>query len=761
MDRVSGLDDPQLRAFAPLILVAWSDFDLDPATRANVLAAIASEPWLRPAARAVLAAWTDPAAPPTAAELARLHSLIDHVAKTASTRARASFARAARSIAGDETARNAAARLARELGMYPGRADERATAAVPPPPRDAELVATLTRVLDGDHADVRARTRAFLAAADRRAYGLHDDEERAQVRAWLRDFASTELGALAFPGATSDRDLAAFTAVFEELGHGNLSLLVKIGVQLGLYGGAIWALGTARHHARLAAVAACAELGCFAMSEVGHGSNVAGVETIARYIRETRELELHTPSESARKEWIGGAAHDARWAVVFAQLEVGGEREGVHAILVPIRDASGAPCAGVRTGDSGHKLGLNGVDNGRLWFERVRVPVGNLLDRFASIDERGVYASSIASPDRRFFTMLGALIGGRVSVASAAVSAARTALAIAIRYAHARRQFGDDGERLLIDYPAHRRRLLPHLADSVVLRIACAELRRRHAAALASATDGVPADTRELEAEAAALKVLCSRHAIAAAQDAREACGGQGYLSVNRIAELRADVDIFTTFEGDNTVLAQLVGKALLGAEQKQLAAGGTLAVLRAVGRRLATAVLEKNAVQARRTDPDHLRDRDMQLAALRYREQHLVDTCMQRIKSRVDAGAGGEAALLAVQEHVVAIAAAFAERCAFEWFAEAERAAPPSVQPLLAALGNLSALSRIETHGAWFLETGYFEVPKLRAIRKEIEALLAEVAPMSRDVVDAFAIPDACMAAPIAFFDPAHPMYG
>jgi acyl-CoA oxidase len=720
MDRVAALDDPQLRAFAPLIFVAWSDDDLDAGVRERVLAQVAAEPWLRPAARAVLAAWMDPAAPPTAAELAQLHALIEHVKTTASPR--------------DQLA--VADRIGRELGIYAGTAPA-------PAPRapDRALIDGLRAVLDGEHADVRDRVRAFLG--DHRAYGLSADAERVKVRGWLRELAATQLPALAFPGVTSDRDLAAFTAVFEELGHGNSSLLVKLGVQVGLYGAAIWALGTARHHARLAKIAAFEELGCFAMSEVGHGSNVASLETVARYDAATRELEVHTPGESARKEWIGGAAHDARWAVVFAQLEVAGVRHGVHAVLVPIRDAASAPLPGVRTGDSGHKLGLNGVDNGRLWFERVRVPADNLLDRFATITD-GTYASPIASADKRFFTMLGALIGGRVSVASASVSVARTALAIAVRYAHARRQFG----QLLMDYPTHRRRLLPHVADSVVLRIACAALRKRHAAAV------VGSDTRELEAEAAAMKVLCSRHAVAAVQDAREACGGQGYLSVNRIPELRADVDIFTTFEGDNTVLAQLVGKALLGAERKQLTAGGTLAVVRAVARRLAP----RNPLAARRTDD--VGDRDFHLATLRHREQSLVETCVLRIKKRLDAGADGDTAVLAVQEHVVAIATAFAERRALEWFAEAEAAAPAAVQPLLAQLGTLFALARLASHAAWFLESGYFEPSKLRAIRKAQDALLAELAPLSRDLAEAFAIPDACLAAPIAFFDPAHPTY-
>jgi hypothetical protein len=475
-------------------------------------------------------------------------------------------------------------------------------------------------------------------------------------------------------------------------------------------------------------------------------------------------------------------------------------------------------------------MGLNGVDNGRLWFEHVRVPVDNLLDRFASIDREGHYGSPIASPDRRFFTMLGTLIGGRVSVGAGAVSAARAALAIAVRYAEARHQFGPETERRLLDYPTHRRRLLPHLAETVVLRVAFGELRRRHAQAFA----GELGDTRALEAEAAALKVFASARAVEAVQAAREACGGQGYLSVNRIPELRTDVEIFTTFEGDNTVLAQLAGKAMLGAYRKQLATGGNRAVLRAVVRRVGS------ALGVRRAGSESVRDRGWQLAALQFREDHLVETCAARIKKRLDDGFEGEAAILAVQEHVVAIAEAFAERCTAEWFAAREAAArdadrtgvslatatagktnsgpdgtdldgktnpgsdaavaanpagktnpgsvgktnPGSVaagsvtetnpgsgsnktnpgsgssSALIARLGDLALLARLERHAAWFLETGYFDTARTREIRREVETLLGEVAPHAREITDAFGIPDACLAAPIAFFDPAHPTY-
>ncbi len=75
-----------------------------------------------------------------------------------------------------------------------------------------------------------------------------------------------------------------------------------------------------------------------------------------------------------------------------------------------------------------------------------------------------------------------------------------------------------------------------------------------------------PQEQRELEGRAAGLKVANTWHAARAIQEAREACGGAGYMAENRLTALRADVDVFTTFEGDNHVLTQLVAKELLTA---------------------------------------------------------------------------------------------------------------------------------------------------------------------------------------------------
>src|SRR5215210_1035904 len=378
----------------------------------------------------------------------------------------------------------------------------------------------LRALLDGEHAAFRDRVREWLSdAANAPAADLPMDEHRAKVLAWATELASKGDTAMGYPVEYGGQDaVGRSVASFETLAYGDLSLLVKCGVQFGLFGGAVLHLGTRRHHERhLQAIAALDLPGCFAMTETGHGSNVQALRTTATYDARAQEFVVHTPDDDARKDYIGNAARDGRIAAVFAQLIVGGDPRGVHALLVPLRDDDGNVLDGVRIGDCGAKLGLDGVDNGRIWFDHVRVPREALLDRYAQVSPEGEYTSAIENPTKRFFTMLGTLIQGRVSVCGASIGATKVALDIAIRRGLTRRQFGPPGapEAVLLDYRTHQRRLLPALATTYGLHFAQDRLREQLPSALSA---GVTGDDdrrrRELETLAAGLKAIATWHAI-------------------------------------------------------------------------------------------------------------------------------------------------------------------------------------------------------------------------------------------------------
>jgi acyl-CoA oxidase len=542
--------------------------------------------------------------------------------------------------------------------------------------------------------------------------------------------------------------------------------MVKAGVQFGLFAGAILHLGTEKHHERYLADAIGGRLlGCFAMTETGHGSNVQALGTTATYDEAAGEFVVHTPTEAARKDYIGNAARHGRMAAVFAQLVVGGESHGVHCLLVPIRDEEGTALPGVTLSDCGPKLGLNGVDNGRIGFDQVRVPRDALLDRYAQVDATGNYQSEIENPDRRFFTMLGTLVQGRVSVGGAAINASKVALAIAIRYGAKRRQFGAPGsadEALLLDYRMHQRRLLPLLARTYALHFAQAELVDEFVRVFGD--DGNEHDRRALEAQAAGTKALGTWHATETIQMCREACGGAGYLAENRLATLKADTDVFTTFEGENTVLLQLVAKGLLTDYRESFGKLDPLGTARYIAAQAVEIAVEKAALRplierlrdvvpnrSDAADPDAgLRDDAYHSGLLRFREEHMLAGVARRLKAGIDAGDDPFEVFNRCQDHVIAAGRAHVDRVVLEAFQVATAGAPEEIRSQLKDVYDLHALATIEAERAWYLEHGRLSPARSKAITALVNELCAVVRPSVLELVDAFGIPGSAVEVPM-----------
>ncbi|MEM6801565.1 MAG: acyl-CoA dehydrogenase [Bacteroidota bacterium] len=763
--------NPDALALLPLLYIAWSDEILTPTEIKSIEEFIEGQDWLEKEDKLFLCSRLDPASPPTPKQVKEWASLIRHQAANLPEDSLKDLASLGRELAKlgkqedashfhPESAEKALHDAASMLGLISQESVEEILAAprlekieeaeedVYPPAFDP---AFMKAYLDGDFANFKDQLRTLFSdptfSYDR--ISENKAEFRETVFEWMQDLADRGYGALAYPEfAGGKSDMRAYITVFEMMGHHDISLAIKFGVQFGLFGGSIMGLGTEKHHrAYLKDTGSLALPGCFAMTEGGHGSNVRDLETTATYDVATEEFVIHTPHHYAHKEYIGNAAVHGRMATVFAQLITEGENYGVHAILVPIRDEAGNTLPGVRITDSGRKLGLNGVDNGRIWFDQVRVPRENLLNRFGDVAKDGSYSSPITNEAKRFFTMLGTLVGGRISVPMAGLSAAKSGLAIAIKFADKRKQFGPAGkaEISILNYRTHQRRLMPLLANAYAFHFAHQAMAERYVHA-------TEAEGREIEALAAGLKALSTWNTTNTLQECREACGGAGYLWANRFADMKADTDIFTTFEGDNTVLMQLVAKSRLSDFKAEFNSMNVFNMVNFFASKAFDALADKNPIAIRKTSKKHLRDIDWLVDMHRDRENSLVMSAARRLKHRLDKGMNSYDAFLEVQTHLVTMAEAYMERIILEYFRDAVRAcSDPDVKRVLKKLCALYGLSRIEEHMTFYFTHDYLSDAKANAIRYQIDKLCLALRKQAIPLVDSFAIPDEILAAPIA----------
>lgn len=610
-------------------------------------------------------------------------------------------------------------------------------------------VATLTSILDGDVANAIKEVKKVISSPEF-AYETTTDVHvyREKVLEWCQVLADRNLGNRAYPSKYGGgENLAEYFAIMETLSFHDLSLVIKFGVQFGLWGMSINSLGTDKHFKKYLQKVGSFELpGCFAMTETHHGSNVKGLQTTATYNHDAKTFTINTPTPQDQKEYIGNAANHGIMATVFAKLIIDDVDYGVNAFIVPIRDENKQPLPNVEINDCGLKMGLNGVDNGTLSFHNVVIPYDNMLDKFASVNDKGEFESSIPSDNRRFFTMLGTLVGGRIGIPRSALSAAKSGLAITIRYSDQRRQFGPErgSEIPILNYRMHQRRLFPPLAKTYALHFALRYLTQRF-------IDKKPEEMQEIEALAAGLKAYTTWHTTATLQECREACGGKGYLSENRIDALKNDTDVYTTFEGDNTVLMQLVAKNRLSEFRKQVSDMTASDKVSYVWNQTKVYLSEKNPFITRDTNAEHLLDPAFYLNAFYYREQEIVTSAAKRIKKLIDYGLDAYDAFNVAQHQMIDVAKAYLERVVLEQFlTKIQTINDASAKAMLEKMAHLFALSTIDDNKAWYLENNYLETVKTVAIRKTVNQLCWDIRLDAVALVDAFGIPESCLAAPI-----------
>lgn len=580
-----------------------------------------------------------------------------------------------------------------------------------------------------------------------------------------------EAGAIqrAYPKALGGADNhGGNIAGFQELVYADPSLQIKSGVQWGLFGAAILHLGTEHHHETwLPDVMTLKLPGAFAMTEIGHGSDVDSIGTTATYDAETQEFVIHTPFKGAWKEFLGNAALHGQAAVVFAQLITRGVNHGVHAFFVPIRTPDGEMLPGIGSEDDGVKGGLNGIDNGRLHFTNVRIPRENLLNRYGDVAPDGSYSSHIESPGRRFFTMIGTLVQGRVSLDGAAVNAMKGALAIALRYGSERRQFpGPDGrDTVLLDYGHYQRRLLPRLAETYAMQFASHRLLETFDEVFSGAND-TDENREDLETLAAALKPLSTWAALDTLQETREATGGAGFMAKNRLTGWRHDLDIYVTFEGDNNVLLQLVGKRLLTDYAARFKDGDVAAIAKAVAGQIGEGAARFGLRQMgqsiadlgqRARSVESVRDPEAQRSLLTDRVETMVEQIAMALRSatkdvpREERAVANAAAFNAQQTKLIEAARAHGELLQWEAFTEALEGFEGDTLTVMTWLRDLFGFSLIERHIEWYLINGRLSGARAEAVTAYIDRLIGRIREHALDLVDAFELTPELLRADIA----------
>ncbi|RYZ67632.1 MAG: acyl-CoA oxidase, partial [Proteobacteria bacterium] len=327
------------------------------------------------------------------------------------------------------------------------------------------------------------------------------------------------------------------------------------------------------------------------------------------------------------------------------------------------------------------------------------------------------------------------------------------------RYALQRRQFeGVPGEEtVLMDYRMHQRRLLPLLAEAYAFRFAHNQLvARMHR--LQTEADPDAHAQRELEGRAAGLKAALTSFATRAIQECREACGGAGYLAENRLTTLKADSDVFTTFEGDNVVLLQLVAKELLtsyaqevtGLDPVGMVKFAASTVAETVKERTAAAQLIQRLIDARSRDDDHnLLDRGTQLDLFEDREQHVIETAARRLRRAGNDKGAAFAAFNAAQDHVVKIGQVHIDRVVLEAFtAGIARTEDDAAADVLRDVCSLYALTIIERDKAWFMEHNRISDTRAKAVTTEVNALLEKLRPHTLALVEGLGVPEESLGA-------------
>ncbi|CAG9334089.1 unnamed protein product [Blepharisma stoltei] len=298
-------------------------------------------------------------------------------------------------------------------------------------------------------------------------------------------------------------------------------------------------------------------IGCYAQTELGHGSNIRGIETEAIYDVENETFVMNSPTVTSAKWWIGGLGVAATHALVVAKLFIKNQDYGPHTFLIQIRDMkTHEPLCGVTVGDIGPKFGTNANDNGFLIFDHMRVPRECMLTRFARVNENGDY--EILNPNA-LKILYSSMVKARVLIFGDSWYSMAHAATIAIRYSLIREQFPDhenpSKERQLIDYQIQRSKLFTVLSLVYANIFARTALSQKYQECELKMQNDDDSMLGEMHILSSLYKGFATAIAAESVEMCRRSCGGHGYSMYSGIPIVYTMYIPACTYEGDNSIL--------------------------------------------------------------------------------------------------------------------------------------------------------------------------------------------------------------
>jgi alkylation response protein AidB-like acyl-CoA dehydrogenase len=337
----------------------------------------------------------------------------------------------------------------------------------------------------------------------------------------LAEMGDLGLLGMPFPEAVDGAGLSypTYARCLAEISRGSGALGTIVAAHTSLAGGMVADYGDDDQRATyLAPLNRGEDVGAFALSEAGAGSDVLAMETTAD--REGEEYVI-----DGGKLWCSnGSVADT--VVVFAKTDPGAGREGLSSFLVRPDEDDGFVVEGTE-----HKLGDRGCPTAELRFDDLRVPATRRLG------EEG----------EGFRQALQTLNAGRITIAARGVGIARAARDAALSYAEEREQFGR---------PVREFQSVGHKLADVDTKLQAAELLTLKAADLKRRGESYVK-------EAAQAKLYASEVSREAASEAIQVHGGYGYTTDFPVERYYRDAKLNEIYEGTSEVLRNTIADRL------------------------------------------------------------------------------------------------------------------------------------------------------------------------------------------------------